>query len=256
MKSIVLLILFLITTFILNVIFYYNSLYYREFLKWLKLWEKKVEIIAKKEDDKKNKLQELKNKILKEKTDNNYSWDLDETNFSPWEIEKIKTAWNITDDDLELNNIKQKLKEEKEEKQKKEELREVKLWRIYEDILNKFSSYKLEILEINTSLFDVTTEYPDEYFEYYSRNLTIYFFPTKKYEDVLDVFKVLSEELPFSINEVNNFWTESFYINLNPNISDEVVRIVINYNNIVFWIKTKKSEYENIKKILKNLKIN
>jgi hypothetical protein len=54
-------------------------------------------------------------------------------------------------------------------------------------------------------LFDLTDEYPDNYFEYYSRDLTVYLFPTKNYKDLYNIFDVLSKELPFSLKEVNNF---------------------------------------------------
>jgi hypothetical protein len=60
-------------------------------------------------------------------------------------------------------------------------------------------------MEVNANLFDLTNEYPDEYLEYYSKDLTLYFFTTKRYTDLKDIFNVLSEELPFDINEINNF---------------------------------------------------
>jgi hypothetical protein len=72
-------------------------------------------------------------------------------------------------------------------------------------VLNLFSIYKLNKLEINSNLFDLTDEYPDNYFEYYSKDLTLYIFPTKKYTELKDIFTVLSSELPITINEVNNF---------------------------------------------------
>jgi hypothetical protein len=60
--------------------------------------------------------------------------------------------------------------------------------------------------------------------------------------------------LPFTINRVNNFWNESFYINLNEDIKDNYIRSVINYKWIVFWLKIKKSEYNTIKNNLEKLK--
>jgi len=72
--------------------------------------------------------------------------------------------------------------------------------------INKlFSLYSLNKLEINSNLFDITDEYPDNYFEYYSKDLTLYFFPTKTYDEILDIFSVLDDELPFTLKEVNNF---------------------------------------------------
>ncbi|MDP2396498.1 MAG: hypothetical protein Q8S84_07630 [bacterium] len=68
-----------------------------------------------------------------------------------------------------------------------------------------FSSYSINKLHVNSYLFDITDEYPDNYYEYYSKDLTLYLFPTKTYKEVFDIFSVLSTELPFKINEVNNF---------------------------------------------------
>jgi hypothetical protein len=66
----------------------------------------------------------------------------------------------------------------------------------------------------------------------------------------------LEYELPFTINEINNFWDKSFYINLNSDINDNIVRIVITNNWIVFWLKIKKNEYNLVKEKLNTLKIN
>jgi hypothetical protein len=60
-------------------------------------------------------------------------------------------------------------------------------------------------LELNSNLFDITDEYPDNYFEYYSKDLTLYLFPTKTYKEVYDIFSILKDELPYNINEINNF---------------------------------------------------
>jgi|TARA_Y100001960_G_scaffold324040_1_gene403572 hypothetical protein len=68
-----------------------------------------------------------------------------------------------------------------------------------------FSQYDLKKIELNSNLFDLTNEYPDDYFEYYSKDLTLYFFPTKRYNEVYDIFHVLTFELPIELNKVNNF---------------------------------------------------
>ncbi|MDR1988018.1 MAG: hypothetical protein LBQ24_04675 [Candidatus Peribacteria bacterium] len=54
-------------------------------------------------------------------------------------------------------------------------------------------------------MFDITTEYPDNYIEYYSKELTVYFFPTRTYNEIYNIFKVLEYELPFKMNPLNNF---------------------------------------------------
>lgn len=127
------------------------------------------------------------------------------------------------------------------------------LGRNYQAILQAFETYNLESIELKTNLFDVTNEYPDEYYEYYSRNLTIYFFDTKTYSEVKDIFDVLAYDVSFSINEVNNFGNASFYINLNDDIQDNYVRIVMNYKWVVVGLKIKKQNYNSIKTILESL---
>jgi hypothetical protein len=66
----------------------------------------------------------------------------------------------------------------------------------------------------------------------------------------------LEYELPFKINPVNNFWDNSFYINLNDDINDNIIRIVISNKWIVFGLKMKKNEYNLIKEKLNILRPN
>ncbi len=63
------------------------------------------------------------------------------------------------------------------------------------------------------SLFDLTTEYPDEYLEFKSQDTSLYYFGNKKYEEVTDIFFAISQWLPFTINKSNTFWEKSFFIN-------------------------------------------
>jgi|GEM_PF-580030 len=102
----------------------------------------------------------------------------------------------------------------------------------YTDILEAFSDYNLGKLELRSNLFDVTDEYPDDYYEYYSRDLILYFFPSKTYSEMKDIFKV-QPELPIVINEVNNFGDYSFYINLVPEDQNHV-RLVISHKSSLF----------------------
>jgi UDP-galactopyranose mutase len=93
----------------------------------------------------------------------------------------------------------------------------------------------------------LTWEYPDEYFEYYWKDINLYFFWNKLYSDLIDIFEVLTYELPFSINKVNNFWEKSFYINLNSGFEDEYVRVVLKKSNRIIWFKIKKQLYKKMK---------
>lgn len=252
MKNSILIILFLIFIFILNIIFYYSFDSYSNFIKWLKDSDYKLEnqlkkekaenkdILTELEEIKKDiKNTEIKNKILSEQM----------TAEKQKEIRKKIAEYKEKEENKSETKSKSKTDTEKEENKS-----EIILWKNYTDIIKKFSSYDLKLLDINTNLFDLTNEYPDEYFEYYSRDLTLYFFTTKKYNDVLDIFEILEWELPFTINKANNIWEKSFYINLNEDLDDWIVRTVISYNWIVFGLKLKKSEYNKIKEILKKFK--
>lgn len=222
MRKLIYIIIFLIVIFIVNLIFYSVSEDYRFFLKKMKDSEQVVYLEEKKYDD-----------IIKVD-------EIDETEEEE-DIEKVHVsnkneAIFVKKEEVELRN-------------------EVSLWKSYIEVLDLFSVYKLIKLDVNSHLFDLTDEYPDNYFEYYSKDLTVYLFPTKTYSEVYDIFSVLSDELPYTINEVNNFWDNSFYINLNDDIADKFVRIIIWNKWIVFGLKIKKTEYSLVKEKLNSLKI-
>jgi hypothetical protein len=124
------------------------------------------------------------------------------------------------------------------------------------EIIEKFKDKFVLSNDISTtSLFDITTEYPDEYHEYFNKHMSLYIFSTKTYEQVYSIFDVLTYELPYSINETNNFWEKSFYINLEWWYSDDKVRIVFEYENKVFWLKITKDSYNTVKQILDELDV-
>lgn len=123
----------------------------------------------------------------------------------------------------------------------------------YRDIIDRFQIFNLKPLELNTNLFDITNQYPESYFEYYSKDVTLYLFPSKGYPSMLDFFTYLSGEQPYTIKEINNFWSRSFYINLDPVIADRFVRIIIEKKWIVFGIKIHTSQYATVKEILHSL---
>lgn len=135
------------------------------------------------------------------------------------------------------------------------DLEKLELSKEEEFVINLFKIYKLENLRNHSSLFDLTTEYPDPYLEYYNSDneLTLYIFQTKTYSDVLNIFDVISYNLPFKIKKVNNFWESSFYINMDSELVDDYVRFVFSYKNKVFWLKIKKDSYNDVKEVLKKL---
>ena len=157
----------------------------------------------------------------------------------------------IEKDSLEkVEDIENTIKDEVKQDNKVEYIgyrEEIKLTNIEELILEKLTKYELKQVDLHPRLFDLTWEYPHEYFEYYNNDINLYFFWNKLYSDLRDIFEVLTYELPFSINEVNNFWTQSFYINLNDWFDDGYVRVVLEKSNRIFWFKIKKELYNQIK---------
>ncbi|MDD2871609.1 MAG: hypothetical protein PHS49_06475 [Candidatus Gracilibacteria bacterium] len=211
MRKVIVFLIFLIIIFIVNILFYFVSDDYREFLK------------------------NLKNK-------ENTTVSLDEKAFN--DIPQLE----VSDSEKIVPSTKNEEIFTLEDSKGKVELKnEVVLGKNYQDIIDIFSVYNLNKLEINSSLFDITNEYPDNYFEYYSADLTLYLFPTKTYRDLADIFTVLSDELPFTINEVNNFGDNSFFINLNNDIADRFIRIVVSNKGVVFGLKIKITEYDLVK---------
>ncbi len=147
------------------------------------------------------------------------------------EEEEVKTPWIQEEKKVEFSNQRE----------------EIKLSNIEIEVLNRFKKYDLKEIELQPRLFGLTWEYPHKYFEYYNRDINLYFFWNKIYSDIKDIFEVLTYELPFSTNEVNNFWDKSFYINLNPWFEDWYVRVVLEKSNRIFWFKIKRNLYEDIK---------
>lgn len=123
-----------------------------------------------------------------------------------------------------------------------------------EVVLNAFKDYKLKRLLVHPSLFDMTTEFPDDYFEYYSENLTLYIFPTKNYKETVSIFEAFATELPFLLNKTDSIGTNSFFINVKPEFQDDYVRIVFEYKQKVFWLKIKKDEYNTARNVIKNIR--
>lgn len=154
---------------------------------------------------------------------------------------------------VEYESVNEKIEDEKETTTFISQEPEKILWKNYQKLLDLFAKFSLKPIELTNNLFDLTQEYPDEYYEYYSKDLTLYFFDTKTYNEVFDIFEVLAYDLPFATNKVDNFWNSSFYINLNDDIKDNYIRLVINYKWVVFGLKIKKSEYNTIKESLLQL---
>lgn len=251
MNNYIKILFFVVFIFLLNILLYFFSEDYKFFIKKIKTPNENIYVNNKNinddfsswledNEDYKNMISEKKNKILEEKNKNLAKNILNKS------LENEKKQ-NIVERKAELE---QKVRTIMEDEEKKLVSQEIYLWKTYLEVLDLFKSYDSYKIKIHTSLFDLTSEYPNDYFEFYSDKLTIYFFPIGSYKKMYEIFNVLTYDLPFSIKEVNNFWDKSFYINLDEEVSDDYIRFVITNKWILFWLKVRKGEYDNIKKIL------
>lgn len=124
---------------------------------------------------------------------------------------------------------------------------------VEKDVLDIFfeNDYWLYKILEKDDLLDIAWEYPDEYLQYGREWLDVYMLTTREFEEVSSIFSVLEYEMPFSINSVNNFWTQSFFINLER--TDDKIRFIFEYREKVFWIKVRNASYERVKWILEKL---
>ncbi len=221
MRRIIHVLLFVVFIFLLNILFYFLSDDYKKFIKQVKTWEKNTQTTSTFPDD--IDISNNVDEIIKEIQEDTQ----DSTDILPNQPNAEETF--VSDETKKI------------------------LGKNYQVILSGFSQYNFEEIELTTNLFDITNEYPDEYYEFYSKDLTLYFFDTKTYEEVKDIFDILSYDVSFDINEVNNFANSSFYINLNEDIQDNYIRIVMNYKWVVVGLKIKSEQYTQVKNILESL---
>ncbi len=270
MKKIIYTFVLLIIIFLLNLLLFFLNDSYKKMIYDLK--HKNSEKFWKNITDDYNVDKEILSKINKKIEEN-----INENNNN----EKI----NNNDDEFfeneaEKNNIKKELegKKEKSLEEKKEELRkQMQSDKIKEntEIIDSlkleekektisyskkekanidfirwaFKWYKLKNQKEKNIIFNLSSEYPiDRYLEYYSPNLSLYFFINTSYEKVFEIFDVLSYEDSFKINKTDSFWNKSFY--LNRFRDDWFIRLVIEYKKHTFWIQVKKEYYDNTKSIL------
>ncbi len=220
--------LIVIFWFILNIVLYYISTPYREMMQWIKhnedIWITDEYRISSEE------IKAYQNEQL----------------WSPLWTEALSPS-EKTVEKYRKGRLSTVAFEDLEEKNKNVTLG---IWG--EKIYNLFSAYNLTELQQHSALMDVTSEYPDKYFEYYTLDLTLYIFPTKGYSEVIEIFELVQSDDIYTINELDNFGEESFYINLSG-IDDGYVRLIISSNGVVFWLKIADDQYNNVKQILEQL---
>lgn len=244
MKKVVYTILVICVVFLCNIGLYFYSDTYSFFLKQMKYWE--------------DIPQDYTSLITDDYLLKNFSWS---QNLSCDCETPIEQECPIQPSLVELNtptlsgqNNPTDLEVQKRELEKKqqEEKRQQHLSRI-NSVLPRFSQYKLseKAYDEYYKIFDISDEYPNQYYTYTWENLEMYFFPESSFEDFYNIFTLLSNDImvrKFELNKVENFWKKTFFINLNP--KDDMVRLVMQGENILFWLKVKKSYYNDIKNIL------
>jgi len=253
-----------VVCFILNLVIYYISEDYRWFLSKIK-WEKENNIILK-DEYKINEEELIKEKEVLENVSQDVDYSSDEDKLLEKKLSH-KISFSDSNDELVLDkdNFDEKVTKENSNLEKNNNIQKIEVNNIssgenqfimseYDNmVLNLFKSFNLVKLEYHWDLLDVTWEYPDKYFEYYTMDLTLLFFPNKTYNDLKDIFDIESNWYNFMVNEIDNFWDESFYINLWDDYKDDYIRVIFTKNERVFWFKVSKSEYSRIKNILKKL---
>ena len=216
------LLLILLTVFIVNIWLYWASEDYRSFLKSFKNDE--VSTIV--NDD---------YIIENDETDISLEADLDKKiNLGNSEVEYEE--WDIA-------TIQQKITEDKR----------LVLSEYEKEVLFLFKEFSFTKLLSHSSLLGITDEFPDEYFEYYSPDVTLLMFSNSEYADVKEKLTLIWDLENFSINEIDNFGEESFYINMDEWSDDGNVRVILTNKWKVFWLKISKNEYNNVKRILEDI---
>ena len=219
-----------------------------------------------KDSDNKIETQELSNKKNVEiKWVSSYTWsnyiipDIN-GNSDEKKLQTPETEDTVVWEKLTNNNEIELTNEDiiKDTSNEKEYFSNDKAWDLVEqEILDLFKDFNLEEKEKseNSSLFGLTNEYPYWYKEFYSKEkkMTLYIFEWKLYNDILNIFDVISYNLYFKVKKVNNFWEKSFFINLEPDLDDNYIRFVFSYKNKNFWLKIKKDWYNDVKVIMKSL---
>ena len=156
MRRLIVFLVFLVFLFLVNVTFYFLSEDYEFFLKKIK------------NDD---EIVYMDDMIIDDSIRN----QLNDSNIAVVEYESVN---EIIEDEKEATTF---ISQEPEKI----------LWKNYQKLLDLFAKFSLKPIELTNNLFDLTNEYPDEYYEYYSKDLTLYFFDTKTYNEVYEMGKSL-----------------------------------------------------------------
>ena len=238
MRNLIYVFLVFVLVFFLNLLLYIYVDAYRNWIKVLKYWD-----------------------VLNEQSwwvDDSYNVNsIEDTLWSGSKLEKDLLLdlwiWNELTAEKITWNSDAEVSELKEKPVVREIRKKLELSQTAKLVLQKFKEDDFELLEQNDKddLLDIAWEYPDDYLQYYRVWADVYILATRTFDEVKDIFEVLEYEMPFSLNRVNNFWDESFYINLDR--ADDKIRFIFEYKWEVYWVKVKKENYNTVKNIINNL---
>lgn len=236
MKKLVYVFLVFVLIFVWNIWIYFISEDYRFFIKKLKYGDEVIYLNAQVITDEYNFPENENNNSNQEV---NVSVDVKQSSVDT-------TGWLNSSTTQEIgswtNNVNQAIDENVEKTRELDYFENVFLLEFKSYVLKNDDSY-------SDSLFSLTRQYPEQYFEYSSDSFTVYLFWQWKYNQVYSFFQDNAYNLNSSLKEVNNFWQRSSYLNLDEN--DPFVRIIMEENGFTYGLKIHKDMYGVIKNILK-----
>lgn len=236
MKKIIYVVFFLSIVLILNILAYFISDDYRFFLKKLKYnWNiPNSQIIS---DNYNNDFKvwecncELPKNNTSQNTSNTWTKSIEKNNSLSWVF-----VWSTWPNSQTQSWIIQWLFPKE-----------------FDEFKQKFPNAKLleKPYDDYYKVFDITDEYLWNYYTLTSTDIEIYYFTWNTFESVFDFFQAVSYDLPITVNRVDNFATKSFYINKKE--KDDFIRLIIEYDRKIFWLKIKNAYYNEVKNILNQL---
>lgn len=227
MRELVIIFASLVLIFLLNIMLFIVSPYYKEKILTLKYWflpEKtqninevsEPEVVKKDENTENNKPIETKKPIKSEEIG-----VINET----INIENQEDAWEKPNLDLPKIYLPNSVES---------------------DFLNKFDTFFLSKQEKYTPLLWLFRDYPVKYWLFSSSSLEIYTFWENQYDYVLNYLKEKQNQAFWEVNEVNNFWDKSFYFNK----IEWKVSLFLEKDSHTYGIFVDAKDYEIIKNIL------
>lgn len=117
------------------------------------------------------------------------------------------------------------------------------------NFLLSFSEFDLSEKDSPSNLFWFIFDYEKDFWKYSSDKIDLYFMWDVSYNEIKTFLESNPASNWYTINEVNNFWEKSLYINKEPFI----VRLLLEVNSRVYMLEVIKPEYEKVKQILNSL---